>query len=48
MALEEPTRLAGTNTYATVRGSLSLQNHLGLPDWSAAYPGSAVGSAKSG
>jgi GrpB-like predicted nucleotidyltransferase (UPF0157 family) len=29
-AFKEPARLAGTNTYVIVAGSLSLRNHLGL------------------
>ncbi len=31
-AFREPLRLAGTNTYLVVDGSLSLRNHLGLRD----------------
>jgi GrpB-like predicted nucleotidyltransferase (UPF0157 family) len=31
-AFKEPARLAGTNTYVIVDGSLSLRNHLGLRD----------------
>ena len=31
-AFKEPARLAGTNTYVIVEGSLSLRNHLGLRD----------------
>jgi GrpB-like predicted nucleotidyltransferase (UPF0157 family) len=29
-AFKEPERLAGTNTYVVVEGSLSLRNHLGV------------------
>jgi hypothetical protein len=29
-AFKEPPRLAGTNTYVTASGSLSLKNHLGV------------------
>lgn len=31
-AFKEPARLAGTNTYVTVEGCLSLRNHLGVRD----------------
>lgn len=31
-AFKEPARLAGTNTYVTVEGSLSLRNHLRVRD----------------
>jgi GrpB-like predicted nucleotidyltransferase (UPF0157 family) len=31
-AFKEPTRLAGTNTYVVVAGSLSLRNHLAVRD----------------
>lgn len=31
-AFKEPPRLAGTNTYVTVQGSLSLRNHLRVRD----------------
>lgn len=31
-AFKEPARLAGTNTYVTVEGSLSLRNHLAVRD----------------
>jgi GrpB-like predicted nucleotidyltransferase (UPF0157 family) len=31
-AFKEPARLAGTNTYVTIAGSLSLWNHLGVRD----------------
>ena len=31
-AFREPARLAGTNTYVVVAGSLSLRNHLGVRD----------------
>lgn len=31
-AFKEPERLAGTSTYVVVAGSLSLRNHLAVPD----------------
>ena len=37
-AFREPTRLAGTNTYLVVAGSLSLRNHLGVRDTLRARP----------
>lgn len=37
-AFTEPSRLAGTNTYVTVEGCLSLRNHLGVRDILRASP----------
>jgi GrpB-like predicted nucleotidyltransferase (UPF0157 family) len=37
-AFKEPERLAGTNTYVVVAGSLSLRNHLGVRDILRASP----------
>jgi GrpB-like predicted nucleotidyltransferase (UPF0157 family) len=38
-AFDEPSRLAGTNTYVVVDGSLSLRNHLAVRDTLRADPG---------
>jgi GrpB-like predicted nucleotidyltransferase (UPF0157 family) len=38
-AFKEPERLAGTNTYVIVAGSLSLRNHLAVRDTLRANPG---------
>jgi GrpB-like predicted nucleotidyltransferase (UPF0157 family) len=38
-AFKEPDRLAGTNTYVIVEGSLSLRNHLAVRDILRADPG---------
>lgn len=38
-AFKEPERLAGTNTYVIVAGSLSLRNHLAVRDTLRADPG---------
>ena len=37
-AFKEPARLAGTNTYVIVKGSLSLRNHLAVRDTLRANP----------
>ena len=38
-AFKEPERLAATNTYVVVQGSLSLRNHLAVRDMLRADPG---------
>jgi len=41
-AFREPDRLAGTNTYVVIAGSLALRNHLGVRDVLRSDPGLRV------